>query len=161
MFPGIILIEHTMNALAKLIATCFYAGFLPFAPGTLGSLIGLLLFLCLKGQAAMLFSGLVILFFGGIWASTRAEELLRRKDPSEVIIDEVVGMFLALMFLPSPNTKMLVAAFVTFRFFDIVKPPPIKRLQGLSSGVGIMCDDILAAVYTIISLHIAARLFHL
>jgi len=85
----------------------------------------------------------------GIWAATRTEKITGRKDPGIVVVDEVAGQLIAFLFIPwdSPPVWVLVAGFVLFRLFDIWKPYPIRRLESLEAGLGIMADDVLAGVY--------------
>jgi phosphatidylglycerophosphatase A len=88
----------------------------------------------------------VIITLAGVWSSTLVEPIWG-KDPSKVVIDEVAGMAIGLLFLPV-NVKYLLCAFILFRFFDIVKPLYIRKMEALPSGWGIMLDDVLAGVYT-------------
>jgi phosphatidylglycerophosphatase A len=91
---------------------------------------------------------IVALTFAGIWAASRVERLLRRKDPKPVVIDEVVGQLVTLLFVPrTAGLGMFIVGFFVFRAFDILKPYPIRRLESLRGGVGVMADDILAGVY--------------
>ena len=86
----------------------------------------------------------------GIWAGTRAEKLLGKKDPGKVVIDEVAGQLIALLpILPKldPGWVSIIVAFLSFRLFDIVKPYPARRLEKLESGLGIMSDDVVAGAY--------------
>ncbi|GIX48687.1 MAG: phosphatidylglycerophosphatase A [Candidatus Tectimicrobiota bacterium] len=127
----------------RFLATGAYVGFLPLAPGTWGSLLGLGLFVPLAALP-LPFYGLVVaaLLAVGVWCAGEAERLLGRKDASPIVIDEVVGMLAALSALP-PSAVSLAAAFVLFRLFDILKPLPwLERLQG---GWGVMLDDLCAA----------------
>jgi phosphatidylglycerophosphatase A len=91
---------------------------------------------------------LFVIIIVGIWAATRVEPLLGRKDPGAVVIDEVAGQLITFLFVPF-NSGMwaTVAGFVAFRLFDIWKPYPIRRLEALESGLGVMADDVLAGAY--------------
>ena len=98
---------------------------------------------------------LVVIFLvtmAGIWSATRTEKLQQKKDPSIVVIDEVAGQMIALLSGPlwMPTWWSILSAFLLFRLFDIWKPYPIRRLEGLESGLGIMADDVLAGVYALI-----------
>ena len=160
--------------LALAIATCG-VGYLPVAPGTWGSLVGVALYLLLWGFAqTVLFSNaaihkftllqvwtpaitvmLVAVFFvtmAGIWAASRTEKLLRRKDPGVVVIDEVAGQMIALLSGPFwvHTWWSVLTAFLLFRAFDIWKPYPIRRFEALESGLGVMADDIGAGAYALI-----------
>lgn len=96
---------------------------------------------------------LLALFFLGSETGTRVEQLLGQKDPSRVVIDELVGQWLTILPLAAPTTFELVAAFVLFRFFDIAKPAPVRASENwLPGGYGIMIDDVLAGIYAAIVL---------
>jgi len=141
------------NQLAKLISTFFYAGYFPFAPGTFGSLITLIIiwFLIPSFFYILLPIG-VGLFFLSVWSATRGEEFFG-KDGSPIVIDEVTGMVVSLLFV-SKDIKSFVGAFLLFRLFDIVKPPPARRMERLKGGWGVTLDDVIAGVYANLSLHL-------
>jgi len=142
--------------LALAIATCG-VGYMPLAPGTFGSLLGVAIFLGLTrvaGGAILLIVAILTFIFAGIWAGTRTEEISGGKDPGKVVVDEVAGQLIALvplLFLKW-SIMMVMVSFILFRFFDIVKPYPANRLQDLEGGVGIMCDDLVAGAYAAIIL---------
>jgi phosphatidylglycerophosphatase A len=144
-----------MIRLAFAIATVFKAGYIPIAPGTVGSIIGLLVFWLIKDYASFTIEMFVAatLFFAGVWASTIVEQVLERHDPGVVIVDEVVGMLVALMLLP-PTITVTFLAFLLFRVFDIIKPYPARRCEQLSRGWGIMMDDVVAGLYVNVLIHI-------
>ncbi len=157
------------DTLALAIATCG-VGYMPLAPGTWGSAVGVGVYLFLRAASDEVFTfatqrgwslppleafrttfelvmliGIIIV---GIWASSRAEPLLGRKDPGAVVIDEVAGQLIAFLFVPwDAGLWAVVAGFLAFRIFDIWKPYPIRRLESLESGLGIMADDVLAGAY--------------
>ena len=142
--------------IALKIATFCGIGYVKFAPGTLGAFFALPIAWCLSvfvGQFFFLVIALLF-FFIGIWASNIfiKNEKSGNKDPSSIVIDEVVGVWLTLMpFNPSLSTYIL--GFVLFRFFDILKPCPISLAdKSLKGGFGVMFDDVLAALYSIICL---------
>jgi len=140
------------------IAQGAYSGTVPFAPGTAGTLVGVLIYLAMRHMSVTVYATLCFLcFLIGTWAADRAEVLLGRKDSPSIVIDEIVG-YLAAMFLVPPTWGFAAAGFVLFRLFDIVKPWPLKRLQDLHGGPGIMLDDIGAAVYTNLLLQAAAHI---
>ena len=93
----------------------------------------------------------------GIWAGGRAETYLKEKDPSAVVIDEVAGMILSVLFLPA-TPAVFISAFLLFRLFDIVKPYPARQWQALSGGAGIMLDDLVAGIYANLLLQAARAL---
>ena len=155
--------SSVLDYLAIAIATCG-VGYFPIAPGTMGSMVGVLLFLALwnvefggaatAGQVFALRLGLMLLAtlavtFVGIWAATQTERRLKKKDPSIVVVDEVAGQMVALLPLMIwlPAWWRVLAAFILFRAFDIWKPYPVRRLEGLKGGTGIMADDLGAGVY--------------
>jgi phosphatidylglycerophosphatase A len=135
--------------LALAIATCG-VGYLPLMPGTFGSLVGVGIFLLLPRIGI----AIAILAFtaAGIWASSRTEELLGRKDPGKIVVDEVAGQLIALVPLAFVKWSMItvMVSFILFRFFDIVKPYPANKLQELKGGMGVMFDDLVAGAYAAI-----------
>jgi len=138
--------------LALAIATCG-VGYLPIAPGTFGSLVGVAVFLALtKAGSIWLLVAILAFTFAGIWAGTRTEELSQRKDPGKIVVDEVAGQLIALIPLVfvAWSIKTVIVSFILFRFFDIVKPYPANRLQDLKGGMGVMCDDLVAGAYAAI-----------
>ena len=138
--------------LALAIATCG-VGYLPLAPGTFGSLVGVAVFLALTKVASIwLLVAILVFTFAGIWAGTRTEELSQRKDPGKIVVDEVAGQLIALfpLVFAAWSMKTVIVSFILFRFFDIVKPYPANRLQDLKGGMGVMCDDLVAGAYAAI-----------
>ena len=144
-----------MNQLALLVASFGYVGFFPFAPGTAGSLAALALFAVVRWVGVPAFEVGVILaiLVLGIWSANGAERALGRKDPGQVVIDEVLGMLITLALLPVSLTGVFVG-FLLFRLFDVVKPYPVGRLEHLPGGYGIMLDDAMAGVYSYIVLRV-------
>lgn len=161
---------------ALAVATCG-VGLIPLAPGTWGSLVGIGLYLAARAvsvqafvyaeargwstppleslQTTLVLLLLLVMTIAGVWAATRCESLLSRKDPGAVVVDEVIGQVLTFVFLPiNVGVWALVAGFLAFRMFDIWKPYPIRRLESLEGGLGIMADDVLAGIYaaTLLSL---------
>ncbi len=141
--------------LALAIST-FGVGYLPLMPGTYGSLVAVGIFLgftqLVKGNAlvALVLVSIVAVTFAGIWAASRTEELSGRKDPGKVVVDEVAGQLISLFPLTLVAHWSIVAviiSFILFRFFDIVKPYPARKLEALKGGLGVMCDDLIAGVY--------------
>jgi phosphatidylglycerophosphatase A len=133
---------------ALFLATGFYVGNIPFAPGTFGSLIGLPLcfFLAdIKLTAAII---VTVLFIGlAIWIAGTAAKALARKDPGSIVIDEIVGMVVTFVGLPF-NLATAVIGFILFRILDILKPFPIRILdRRLSGGLGIVADDVVAGIF--------------
>lgn len=127
------------------VATFFYAGFLPKAPGTWGSLAALPFIVFLRDQS-LYASTLLVLFLAGRVAADRYARQRGESDPGCIVIDEVVGMFITLWFVPF-SWITLIAGFLFFRLFDITKPFFIKRVERYAHGWGIMFDDMIAGVY--------------
>ncbi len=149
-----------MNGISRaailFIAEGAYAGKSPIAPGTAGTLVGVLLYLGIRNSGPSRYIFLTILFcIVGIWAAGKAEIILGKKDSSSIVIDEIAGYHIALFLVPS-GWGYLAAGFFLFRLFDIMKPWPLHVLQEARGGLGVMLDDIGAGVYTNIALQIAA-----
>lgn len=155
--------------LALAIATCG-VGFAPIAPGTWGSAVGVGVYLLTQRASVEVFAWaaargvslppleafrttfellmIIAVTLAGTWAASRCEALLGRKDPGVVVVDEVAGQLITFMFVPrGAGAWAILAGFLAFRVFDIWKPYPIRRLEALESGLGIMADDVLAGVY--------------
>ena len=139
-----------------ILATFFGVGLVPLAPGTAGSLVAVLSYkAALHSLAWPLYLLLVaVLFSVGAGAAARHAEELGRPDPGRIVVDEVCGQLIACAFLPA-NWISVAVAFALFRFFDIIKPWPIRRLERLPGGWGIMADDVAAGVYA----HLLLRVF--
>ncbi len=151
-----------MNRLAVTLATWFGCGYFPWGPGTAGSLAAVLIAVGLHtylGAGRMTLAVLVMIFLlPGIWASSRTARVLKIEDPSIVVVDEVLGQWLTLLGASTLNWKTFLAAFLLFRLFDIWKPWPIRRLENLPEGTGIVVDDLGAGVYGAIVLSISGSL---
>jgi phosphatidylglycerophosphatase A len=162
--------EKTAKDYIALALTTFGVGYLPLAPGTWGSMVGVAIYVFFvwiesfavatylpKGWSetqitAWLHFGNLFVFLvfclAGIWAASRSTVHFKHKDPSQAVVDEVIGQLLTFLFIPfTYSWKMILAGFLLFRLFDIWKPYPIDSLQGLPSGIGVCADDILAGVY--------------
>jgi phosphatidylglycerophosphatase A len=148
--------------LALSIATCG-VGYLPLAPGTFGSLVGVGIFWLLRAaNPVVIVVAILAVTVAGIWAGSRIEQLSGRKDPGKVVVDEVAGQMIALFPLTlftRWSTLAVIISFILFRFFDIVKPYPANRLQDLDGGMGIMFDDLVAGVYGAVVVSIILRIF--
>lgn len=127
------------------IATGAHIGYLRPAPGTLGSLLGLLLLWPLKPGTVQV---LVTLFLigVGIVVADQAARIIGGQDPAAIVIDEIAGMAVAMLLLP-PQVQERVVAFVVFRLFDVIKPFPARQAEGLPGGFGIVMDDLIAGLY--------------
>ena len=138
------------SRIATALGTAFGLGYVPYIPGTFASLVtaGAVALLHRASDSATLQLGavLVLLLPAGIWASARVARRAGRHDPSHVVIDEVVGQIFCLLWVPFSWT-FLFLGFVAFRAFDILKPYPIKKVERLRGGVGIVGDDLIAGLY--------------
>jgi len=144
------------NFLLKTIATVFGVGYLPAAPGTWATVVGVVIVYYLAYNLVILTIVLLVLLMLGVIASGAIEKQLGQKDPGIVVIDEVVGVMIALWGLP-PIWSVLICGFFLFRAFDMFKIYPINKLEAQPGGWGIMLDDCMAGVYTNIILRIALR----
>ncbi|MFY9607839.1 MAG: phosphatidylglycerophosphatase A [Blastocatellia bacterium] len=150
---------RALDRFAYVLATGFGAGAAPVAPGTFGAIEGVAIFLAFiatanrlafstRSQFFFLLTINVVFFFVGVWASNRACELSGVKDPSNIVIDEISGQLIAFSpLVASPSVLGVIAAFALFRLFDIAKPYPIRKLESLPAGLGVMSDDALAGLY--------------
>ncbi len=139
---------------AKFLSTTAFTGLFPLAPGTVGSLVTVLVLWFLPEQSTLTFVILAaVLFVVGVWSSGVTEKAMGKEDPGSVNIDEDVGMILSLLFLPK-TIGWWLAAFFIFRFLDIVKPWPAKQSQDIGGGLGIMIDDVIVGVYTSLFLNV-------
>lgn len=146
-----------MGRVAVAVATAGYAGFFPFAPGTVGSAVGVAVWAAARvaGATALAEALLVVtLLIVGALAASEAERRLGTTDPGPVVIDEVMGQCVTLIAAPL-TWKAALLGFLLFRAFDIVKPPPARQLERAHGGWGIMLDDLAAGAYAAIVLRIA------
>mgnify|MGYP001284748117 FL=1 len=136
--------------ISEWIATCFKIGYLPLAPGTWGSIFAVLFWWIFLKDLNLYFFGLIIFLFFiiGIFSSDIMIDELGDNDPSYIIIDELVGQWLALLFLPEGLINIAIS-FILFRFFDIIKPWPIPLVEKLPKGLGVMSDDVAAGFITL------------
>jgi phosphatidylglycerophosphatase A len=143
--------KKTSSTFATLIATWFGCGFVPKAPGTVGAIGGLIpavLFLhFMQLHPVWLLLPAVILAGPGIWAAEVVATTRQLKDPQIVVIDEVLGVWITLAAATTLNWKSVLAAFILFRIFDITKPQPVRALERLPGGTGIVADDLMAGIY--------------
>jgi len=142
--------------LIKIVSTFFYVGYLPAFPGTFGSLAGVGLYYLTRGSFFLCVVSAAVLIILGFVVSGKAERIFNKKDPRYIVIDEVAGIFLCLIFLPYGKITVILA-FVIFRIFDALKPYPAGALQDLKGSSGVMLDDIIASLYTNIVLQVALR----
>jgi phosphatidylglycerophosphatase A len=136
---------------AHLLALGFGAGLAPFAPGTFGTLVAIPLAWWLRGYGDLVFAVAIVAFFAmGVWAADVTSRHLGVADASAIVWDEVVAFLLVLFFVGDDRVR-LAFAFLAFRLFDILKPPPIRQLDAkLKGGFGVMFDDVVAAAYALL-----------
>jgi phosphatidylglycerophosphatase A len=150
-----------MRTFVTFLATGAYLGYAPLAPGTFGSVLGLILSLLItpvwvhSPSAFLMLFG--VLFVGACFVAGFAEKLHGEHDASIIVIDEIFGMIAAMCFNPI-TWVVLLAAFALFRVFDIVKPWPAHRFDRMNGGAGVMLDDLVAGIYANLVLQIVRRL---
>jgi phosphatidylglycerophosphatase A len=142
--------------LAVAIATAGGAGFAPKAPGTAGSVVGVLVYLGIEalGAGAYYPHAIIFFFIVGIWASTRVEQLYGH-DSQRIVIDEVIGQMITFALAAGRyqlSTIYVILGFGLFRLFDILKPFPIRRLERFKAGFGVVADDVAAGMYALVVL---------
>jgi len=148
-----------MKLLHKLNASVLGAGYTPFAPGTMGALVGIIILFLIKWQQPNLqyftwglLLAIIIFTLFGVW-STNEMETEWGKDPSKVVVDELIGVWVAVLWIPT-ETQWLILGFILFRFFDIAKPLGIRQLEKIKGGWGVMLDDVGAGIYANIVLQV-------
>ena len=140
-----------MNKIAEITSTVFYIGRLPLAPGTFCSFIAFLAWFYLRFyiEGVFILYASLILFFVGVAVSTIHSEVIKKEDPSEIVIDEWVGQWIALWLIPH-SFYWGFASFVLFRIFDIFKLGPVQGMDDIKSGTGIMMDDVVAGILALL-----------
>jgi phosphatidylglycerophosphatase A len=153
------------RSLSIWIATGLGAGYFPVAPGTAGSAVGLALVIAFRqarleslAWAVCLAAFTGLLFVVGVWSAGKAEKVFGGVDPRQVVIDEVAGQVLTFVATPKITWIGLIAGFLLFRGFDIVKPFPARRAERFPGGWGIMLDDLVAGLYSMIALVVLGHL---
>jgi phosphatidylglycerophosphatase A len=151
-----------MMSFSRLVATWFGCGYSPAAPGTAGSAAGILiawLVISVAGMSPLWLIPLTIVVTPlGIWAAGATAREVGREDPGIVVVDEVLGQWLTAAAIGNPSWQSYLLAFALFRIFDITKPWPIRKLEDLHGGLGIIADDLLAGVYGAVVILIARSL---
>ena len=161
---GEAIVAERKTAWAWLLATFFGVGYLRPGPGTYGSAAAVVLWLMAgwllhhQTQALGVVTGLAVVLISaaGVPAATRVAREAGRDDPGFVVVDEVAGQWVALLFVPPLWTHALLA-FILFRFFDILKPWPIRRFEALPEGLGIMADDLVAGAFALLATQLILR----
>ena len=148
-----------MKEIKKIIGSGFYSGYAPFAPGTFGSIIAFLIFL-IPGfeKTYIIIPAILLAIVIGIPVGNYFEELYG-KDPGIFTLDEFIGTWITFLFVPK-NWIVLLFGFILWRIFDITKPFPAKKAEELKGGVGIILDDVISGVYSLIIIHIFITLFN-
>jgi phosphatidylglycerophosphatase A len=149
-----------MNRVFLFIATGFGVGYSPVAPGTLGTLIAIPIYYFLSEIPSPLYEiTLIGFFFLSVWISENAEIFFGKKDDQRIVIDEIVGFLITMLWIPK-TVPFIIIGFFLFRFFDILKPFPIRRMERkLKGGFGVVLDDVMAGVYANIILHLIVRVY--
>jgi phosphatidylglycerophosphatase A len=146
--------EGKTNHFILFFATGFGAGYSPIAPGTAGTLVAIPIYYFLSFIPFPLYELTIITFFFlSSWISEKAERHWGKRDHPRIVIDEMMGFLITMLWLPK-TTLLIILGFFLFRFFDIVKPPPIRLLERVKGGYGVVLDDVLAGVYSNIILHL-------
>lgn len=142
-----------LNNIDKIIGSGFYSGFVPFAPGTMGSLVALGIYLIPGFETPIIHLGLILI--ATVWGISISDKFDKfyGKDPKQCVIDEFAGTWISLFLVPK-EFVLILTAFIIWRILDITKPWPANRLENLKGGLGIMMDDIASGIYTFIIMHI-------
>ncbi len=148
-----------LNYFILFVATGFGAGFSPVVPGTMGTLLAIPIYYFGSSISSPLYAlTLVAFFFFSSWISNQAERYWGTKDDRRIVIDEIMGFLVTMLWVPK-SISSIIAGFILFRFFDIVKPFPIRHLERVKSGFGVVLDDVLAGIYSNIILHLIWRVW--
>ena len=144
-----------MNYFIVILATGFGAGYSPIASGTAGTLIAIPIYFFISAIPSPIYEiTLAAFFFLSIWISENAEMFFKRKDDGRIVIDEMMGFFITMLWVPK-TARFIVIGFFLFRFFDILKPFPIRQLEKkIKGGFGVVLDDVLAGIYANIILRL-------
>lgn len=146
-----------INFFEKFIGSGFYTGYSPYISGTVGSLAALIIYLIPGFEKLFIIVPAVIIFMVyGIYTGNKFESEYG-KDPSQCTVDEVVGTWISLIALPK-TIGIIITAFFLWRILDIIKPPPARNLERLKGGLGIMIDDVISGIYTLIIMHLVVYL---
>ncbi|NWF88779.1 MAG: phosphatidylglycerophosphatase A [Ignavibacteriaceae bacterium] len=147
-----------INVLEKFLGSGFYTGYIPLASGTFGSLAALIIYYIPNFEKLQIIIPVIIIFTVlGVYLGSKFENMYG-KDPAECTIDEIVGMWISLLFLPKTWIVSTISFFV-WRTLDIIKPFPARKAEALKGGLGIMMDDLISAVYSLIIVHIILVIF--
>jgi phosphatidylglycerophosphatase A len=144
-----------MKYFILLLASVFGVGYSPIAPGTLGTLVAILVYYFLSNIPSPLYEiTLVGFLFFSVWVSGNAEIFFGKKDDQRIVIDEIIGFLITMLWVPK-TIRFVIIGFFLFRFFDILKPFPIRRMERkLEGGFGVVLDDVMAGIYANIVLQL-------
>jgi len=147
-----------INSFEKFIGSGFFTGYFPVSSGTVGSVAAVVIYL-IPGfeQFVVIIPATLVIIFYGIYIGTKFEAEYG-KDPAQCTIDEVAGTWISLIALPK-SIGIIIATFLLWRILDIIKPPPARNLESLKGGLGIMIDDVISGIYTLIIMHLVVYLF--
>jgi phosphatidylglycerophosphatase A len=150
-----------MNKFSVFITTLFGVGFFPKAPGTAGTFFAMIIYyitaVVLNIDFAIIYISLLFITFASVYLIYKAENVLGHDSP-KIVIDELIGYFVAVILLPK-TLIVIFAAFIIFRFFDIKKPEPVNVSQKLPGGWGVVIDDVIAGIYTNLVLQIIVIIY--
>lgn len=147
-----------ISLVEKLLGSGFYTGYIPLASGTFGSIVALMIYFIPNFEKLYVIIPAILIFTAlGIRIGSKFE-IVYGKDPAECTIDEIVGTWITLLFLPK-DFFVALTAFVVWRTMDIIKPFPARRSESLNGGLGIMMDDIISAIYSLIIVHLILVIF--
>ena len=147
-----------LSFIEKLLGSGFYTGYVPIASGTFGTLAALIIYL-IPGfeNPYVIVPAIIVFFIYGIYVGSKFEKVYG-KDPSECTIDEVVGTWISYLLLPKA-VGIIIITFFLWRALDIFKPYPARKLEDLNGGLGIMIDDVVSGLYTLIIMHLVVYFF--
>jgi phosphatidylglycerophosphatase A len=146
-----------MQKINRVINTVFGIGYLPIMPGTYASLAGVAVYLLVRNNIYLYIGIISAVTIMGLISCRRAEEIFKKPDPSQVVIDELSGILLAYLFVPYSVSNIIIGFFL-FRILDIIKPYPINIVEKIKDPSAIMLDDIAAGIMTNIALHLITYL---
>jgi phosphatidylglycerophosphatase A len=148
-----------MKNFILLLATGFGVGYSPIAPGTLGTLVAILIYYFLSNIPSLLYEITLVGFLSlSVWVSGNAEIFFRKRDDQRIVIDEIMGFLITMLWVPK-TIRFVIIGFLLFRFFDILKPFPIRRFERVfKGGFGVVLDDVVAGVYANIVLRLIYRI---
>ena len=142
------------SKIAEALATFFYIGKIPPAPGSLASIVGGLFWIYLQNNLLAFFVLLAVITIAGFWSSGITEKMQGEKDPSCIVIDEVAGAMIAFFMVPT-TWPYLITSYFLFRAFDMFKLYPVNKFENLPGAVGVMADDLIAGIYANVTIHLA------